>query len=199
MLRATDEEAILDEQAVPDGKDRFEEGEPAMVAKAERGVWRGGNWQLFNGVNVFLDPERPVSSSFDSLEADFPTAPKEIAEQSRSPNEMTYRELREYIRYALRQDRPTVELELTLHHKFSIPFACLVFALVAPPLGMRSHRGSSSIGMGIAVLIGFAYYVVWHYLSAVAQQGLLSPFWAAWLPNLVTAAVGAGLILRVRK
>ena len=53
--------------------------------------------------------------------------------------------------------------------------------------------------MGIAILIGFAYYVVWHYLSAVAQQGLLSPAWAAWLPNLVTAAVGAALILRVRK
>ena len=108
----------------------FEDGKPAMVAKAERGVWQGGNWQLFNGVNVFLDRERQVSSSFDSLEADFPTAPKEIAQQSRSPNEMTYRELREYIRYALRQDRPTVELELTLHHKSSIPFACLVLALI---------------------------------------------------------------------
>ncbi|MCJ7823102.1 MAG: LptF/LptG family permease [Armatimonadetes bacterium] len=177
----------------------FEDGKPAMVAKAERGVWQGGNWQLFDGVNVFLDRERPVSSSFDALEADFPTAPKDIAQQSRSPNEMTYRELREYIRYALRQDRPTVELELTLHHKFSIPFACLVLALIAPPLGMRSHRGSSSIGMGLAVLIGFGYYVIWHYLSVVAQQGVLTAFWAAWLPNIVTGAVGIALILSARK
>jgi lipopolysaccharide export LptBFGC system permease protein LptF len=53
--------------------------------------------------------------------------------------------------------------------------------------------------MGIAILIGFGYYVVWHYLSAVAQQGAITPFWAAWLPNVVTAAVGMGLILNVRK
>lgn len=177
----------------------FENGVPVMVAKAERGLWRGGNWQLFDGVNTLLDAKRPVTSSFDSLEANLPTTPKEIAQQARSPNEMTYRELREYIRYALRQDRPTVELELTLYHKFSIPFACLVFALIAPPLGMRSHRGSSSIGMGLAVLIGFGYYVVWHYLSVVAQQGVLSPFWAAWLPNMVTGAVGLVLIFSVHK
>ena len=74
-----------------------------------------------------------------------------------------------------------------------------MFALIAPPLGMRSHRGSSSIGMGIAIMIGFGYYVVWHYLSAVAQQGAITPFWAAWLPNVVTGAVGVGLVLNVRK
>lgn len=177
----------------------FEEGQPWLVTKAERGVWREGHWELFNAVNALLNADRPAVSRWESWVADFPTPPWLIARQSLAPEEMTYGELREYIRYALRQNRPTVELELTLHHKLSIPFACFVFALMAAPLGMRSHRGSSSIGMGIAILIGFAYYVVWHYLSVVAQQGHLTPFWAAWLPNIVTAAVGVGLIGRVRK
>jgi lipopolysaccharide export LptBFGC system permease protein LptF len=53
--------------------------------------------------------------------------------------------------------------------------------------------------MGIAILIGFAYYVVWNYLAVVAQQGGIAPVWAAWLPNLLTAAVGLTLILRVRR
>ena len=177
----------------------FEGGGPVMTTKAQRGVWRGGHWELFAGVNAPLNAEKPATWSFKTWRADFPTTPREIAQYSRSPKEMTYGELREYIRYALRQNRPTIELELTLYHKFSIPFACFVFALMAPPLGMRSHRGSSSIGMGIAILIGFAYYVVWHYLSVVAQQGHLSAFWAAWLPNIVTGAVGIALILNVRK
>jgi lipopolysaccharide export LptBFGC system permease protein LptF len=33
----------------------------------------------------------------------------------------------------------------------------------------------------------------------VANQGGISPFWAAWLPNVVTGAVGVGLIVGVRK
>jgi len=177
----------------------FQGGRPRAVTVAQRAKWQGEEWKLYEGSYTSLEANRPVAVDFDSSSAKLPSSPEEIARESREPTEMTYRELREHIRYTTGQRRPTTELELGLHHKFSIPFACLVFALIAPPLGMRSHRGSSSIGMGIAILIGFGYYVVWHYLSAVAQQGLLSPLWAAWLPNLVTAAVGAGLILRVRK
>ncbi len=177
----------------------FERGRPFVVTKAERAVWRQNQWEMFNGVNTSLDPERPSALSFRNWIANLPTTPRELAARSRKPDEMTYRELREHIGHALGQDRPTIDLELKLHHKVSIPFACFVFALIAPPLGMRSHRGSSSIGMGIAILIGFGYYVVWHYLSVVAQQGHLTPFWAAWLPNMVTAAVGLGLIFNVRK
>jgi len=177
----------------------FQGDQPFMVTKAKRAVWRENQWVMQDGANSTLDPQRPATLSFQTWIANIPTTPKEIAQRARTPEEMTYRELREYIRDALRQSKPTVDLELKLHHKLSIPFACFVFALIAPPLGMRSHRGSSSIGMGIAILIGFGYYVVWHYLSAVANQGGISPFWAAWLPNVVTGAVGVGLIVGVRK
>ena len=177
----------------------FQGDQPFMVTKAKRAVWRENQWVMQDGANSTLDPQRPATLSFQTWIANIPTTPKEIAQRARTPEEMTYRELREYIRDALRQSKPTIDLELKLHHKLSIPFACFVFALIAPPLGMRSHRGSSSIGMGIAILIGFGYYVVWHYLSAVATQGDLSAFWAAWLPNVVTGAVGVGLIVGVRK
>ena len=177
----------------------FQSDQPFMVTRAKRAVWRENQWVMQDGANSTLDPQRPATLSFQTWIANIPTTPKEIAQRARTPEEMTYRELREYIRDALRQSKPTIDLELKLHHKFSIPFACFVFALIAPPLGMRSHRGSSSIGMGIAILIGFGYYVVWHYLSAVANQGGISPFWAAWLPNVVTGAVGVRLIVGVRK
>jgi lipopolysaccharide export system permease protein len=177
----------------------FQGDRPFMVTRAKRAVWRQNQWELYDGLHANLDPNRPSVLTFAHEVANIPTTPREIAQGARTPEEMTYRELREYIRDALRQSKPTIDLELKLHHKFSIPFACFVFALVAPPLGMRSHRGSSSIGMGIAILIGFGYYVVWHYLSAVAAQGGISPFWAAWLPNVVTGAVGVGLVMGVRK
>ena len=177
----------------------FQGGEPVMITKAKRAVWRQNRWEMFDGANAALDPERPAVVPFGAQALNIPTTPREIATRTRTPEEMTYRELRAYIGDVLRQNKPTVDLELKLHHKFSIPFACFVFALIAPPLGMRSHRGSSSIGMGIAIMIGFGYYVVWHYLSAVAQQGAITPFWAAWLPNVVTGLVGVGLVMNVRR
>jgi lipopolysaccharide export system permease protein len=177
----------------------FRQGKPAVLTVAERAQWEGSDWKLFNVVNYLLEADQPASVSSKTSVARFPTSPQQILQQSRKPEEMTYRELRDYIRYALLQRRPTIDLELTLHQKLSIPFACLVFALIAPPLGMRSHRGSSAIGMGIAVLIGFGYYVIWHYLAVVAQQGAITPFWAAWLPNIVGGVIGLCLVLAVHK
>jgi len=177
----------------------FVKGRPVMVTEAKRAQWEQNKWIMYDGTNTTPTTQPPTTVSFPKWTADIPTTPQALAERSLSPEEMTYSKLKERIRLALERHEPTIELELSLHHKFSIPFACLVFALVAPALGARSHRGSSSIGMGIAILIGFGYYVVWHYLSAVAQQGHLTPFWAAWLPNIVTAAVGLGLIFSVRK
>jgi lipopolysaccharide export system permease protein len=180
----------------------FEKGRPAMVTVAQRGRWRGKNWEMLDGVTWMLQSGWSSTVAFKSWTAELSTSPRMMAQQARNPSEMTYRQLREYIqslRGAGAQPAPTRALELTLYQKFSIPFASLVFALIAPPLGIRSHRGSSAIGMGVAILIGFAYYVVSNYLAVMAQQGALSPLWAAWLPDLATGLIGVGLILGVRK
>ena len=179
----------------------FDNGRPIAITIADRGRWeeKEGSWLLINGTLKSLRPEELASTVFESSLIDFHTSPTQIAQQARSPSEMTYRELRQYIQYALRQRQATQELEVTLYQKFAIPFASLVFALIAPPLGMRSHRGSSAIGLGVAILIGFGYYVIMSYLSVMAQQGHLSALWAAWLPDIVAGAVGVALILKVRK
>jgi lipopolysaccharide export system permease protein len=179
----------------------FDGGKPVAVTIAKRGRWeeQQGSWLLINGSWKLLDPNELYSHTFDSSLIDFHTSPKQIAQQTHKPSELTYRELKESIQFALRQHEPTLEMEVMLHQKFAIPFASLVFALIAPPLGIRSHRGGSAIGLGVAILIGFGYYVTSNYLSVVAQQGHLSTLWAAWLPDIVTAAIGVGLILKVRR
>jgi lipopolysaccharide export system permease protein len=176
----------------------FVKGRAATATTAERGRWQAGSWWLYQGSHRSLRPDQLASAAFERTVVDFHTSPKTMAEQARSPGDMTYRELREYIRYMLRQRLPTTELELTLQQKLAIPLASLVFALIAPPLGLRSHRGGSAIGLGIAILIGFAYYVVAMYLSQAAVQGHLTALWAAWLPDMATGAVGIGLILKMR-
>lgn len=177
----------------------YQHGQPVSLIVAEKARWRGRDWQLIRGTSYPLSAKYPTSAAFEVLDAQFSSPPEQLLRASRRPEEMTSQELRAQIREKAAQGQPTVNLELTLFHKFSIPFASLVFALLAPALGMRSHRGSGSIGMGLAILIGFGYYIVWNYLAVAARQGAITPFWAAWLPNLVTAAIGAGLVMRVRK
>ncbi len=178
----------------------YANGEPREIVTAKRARWVGKDWELYEGSITRVGDQPAFSATFPKGSAHFQVSPKQFAERARSPEDKSYRILKREIAAAKQVGKHTAELELALHHKLSIPFACLVFALIAPALGMRSHRGSGSIGMGLAILIGFAYYVVWNYLTILAQQGgRIDPFWAAWLPNVLTAAIGVGLIVRVRR
>ena len=81
------------------------------------------------------------------------------------------------------------------HRKFSIPFACLVFALLGVGLGVTSRRDGrlASFALGIGVI--FAYYVVMYTSEALAKGQLLSPHWAMWVPNIFFALIGLALLL----
>jgi LPS export ABC transporter permease LptG/LPS export ABC transporter permease LptF len=83
-----------------------------------------------------------------------------------------------------------------IHKRFSIPAACLVFGLLALPLGFNNRRGGKSSGFALSIGVILGYWVVLNQGEDLARVGKLSPPLAAWLPNLVLAAVGGLLLLQ---
>lgn len=82
-----------------------------------------------------------------------------------------------------------------IHRKFSIPFACLVFALLGVGFGVTSRKDGrlASFALGIGVI--FSYYVVMYMSEALAKGQLLSPHWAMWVPNIFFGLIGLALLL----
>ena len=88
-----------------------------------------------------------------------------------------------------------VPYEVELHKRFAFPVAALVFALVAFPLAVRSHRGGRSIALVGSLVILVSYYLVMTSLEGFALRERL-PAWAAiWTPNIVFAAIGLTLLV----
>jgi lipopolysaccharide export system permease protein len=140
-------------------------------------------------------------ATFTKQELFLSRAPLDLAQEVRSPEEMNIRELNRYIQVVgssgdVQQVR---KLQVSLNLKYSIPFICLSFALIGAPLGLRPHRTSSSIGLGLSVLIIFAFYVFSFVTQALGQTGALGPPVAAWLPNAVCLIVGLGLLVRANQ
>jgi len=77
-----------------------------------------------------------------------------------------------------------------IHKKFSIPFACLAFAIVGIPLAETSRRGGKGSGFAISLAIIVLYYVLLSSGETWAQEGRLPPAVAIWLPNAVLLALG---------
>jgi len=88
----------------------------------------------------------------------------------------------------------TLDLQIQYYLKGAIPFSCLVFVLLGAPLGLSPQRSSSSIGLGLSVLIVFFYYFLTFVTMAIGELRLISPMISAWLPNIITGGIGAYIL-----
>ena len=113
----------------------------------------------------------------------------------RGYREMTITELQSSIRELQKQSLPFHNPVMEVHKKFSIPFACLVFALVGVGLGVSNRKDGklASFVLGIAVI--FVYYVIM-FTSEAMTKGAMIPAWLSmWVPNLILGAAGVALLL----
>jgi LPS export ABC transporter permease LptF/LPS export ABC transporter permease LptG len=88
---------------------------------------------------------------------------------------------------------------IEFHRRFALPTACLVLALVGIPLGLSSKKSGKSGGFVLTILLVFAYYVVSLVGVSFARQGRVSPWFGAWLADLVFFALGIFLLFRAEK
>lgn len=119
--------------------------------------------------------------------------------KDRDPKEMPLGELRARIASLRARGRPAEEESLELHRKFSIPFACIVFAIVAAPLGIQSARAVRSRGFSVSLVLIFTYYIVLTVGETLTRKGYLPAIVALWMPNLSFLALGAALFAKAAK
>ena len=68
-----------------------------------------------------------------------------------------------------------LESRVELHRRLAFPFACLVFALVAVPIGAQPRRGGRAAGSLIAVTMIAGYYLLFVTGAGLARQGTVPP------------------------
>ena len=93
----------------------------------------------------------------------------------RGPNEKTIAELRADMGDKIKNGiSPHPEI-ITLQQKFSIPVACLVFALVGLALGMSVARDGKLAGFVVGIAVIFAYYIVFLLAESLTKGYYATP------------------------
>ena len=91
------------------------------------------------------------------------------------------------------------QFRVEIHKKYAISFACIVFVLIGGPLGIRFPHGG--IGMVIAASVTI-FAVYWAGLIGgenLANEGVVTPFWAMWTADLVFLGLGIALATRMSR
>lgn len=92
-------------------------------------------------------------------------------------------------------ERTNNKYMVEVHKKYSIPAACIVFALIGAPLGILARQR----GMAAAAISIVFFLLYWACLiggETLADRQKLSPFLAMWAPNILVGIGGVFLVLR---
>lgn len=83
--------------------------------------------------------------------------------------------------------------------RYTLPFACMLFAVLGPGLGVVRTRSGRSGGYLFGIGAIFLYYVFSTAGDALGEETHLPPLLAAWLPNLVMMSLIPWLLHRANR
>ncbi len=128
----------------------------------------------------------------------FAVTPEELLEEPREDEEMSYQELGRHAAVVERSGGDPRGLLVKQHQKLSIPAATLIIVIFGAPLATTVKKGGAAFGVGASLGSTLLYMILMRFFGAVGVTGVLSPFWAAWAPNVLFLATGVILQARVR-
>jgi LPS export ABC transporter permease LptF/LPS export ABC transporter permease LptG len=140
------------------------------------------------------DPDRYSVTAFG--QSDWPIQANDLVPAQPRQVSNTERSLRELINT---NDAGWREARVELHRRLAFPAACLVFALVAVPLGAQPRRGGRAAGSLLAVIIIASYYLLTVIGAGLARQGQVPPALGIWGANTLLAILGLALLPRMEQ
>ncbi len=111
---------------------------------------------------------------------------------------MTVAQLRRYVNELSASGLNVTELAVQLHHKMAFPFVTLVMTLLAIPFGVSTGRRGALYAVGLGIILALSYWIVTSVFVALGKSGILTPWLAAWSPNIIVLGISGFLFLTVK-
>lgn len=83
--------------------------------------------------------------------------------------------------------------------RIAFPAACLVFALLGVPIGVRPRRGGRATGLILTLILIGGYYFLFVTGAHMAQQGRISAWLGIWAANIAAAVIGLFFLRRIEQ
>lgn len=93
-------------------------------------------------------------------------------------------------------EKMRMRILVEINERIAKASSCLVFVFLGIPLGIKSHRKESSIGMALSLVLVFFFYMSISVAKQLADNPVLHPDKLVWLPVIISLILGSILINR---
>jgi len=173
---------------------------PVGRIDADKAVYRGGKWLVSSAVQKnFLTPVGFETKSVTNMAVDINLKIEDLQVLDRDADNMSFFVLKDYAENLKRGGYQVYRYYTMMHTKIATPFAALIMVVLGIPFALRNSRsGSITMGIGLSIGIGFAYFVLNAVLLSYGSSGVLTPVAAAWGANVIFMLGGAWMSMSVK-
>lgn len=176
-----------------------QDGSISKKIQAPSAQWENNNWFFKNCYIREFDNGVPLKTEFyeSTTIEELDARPIDFIKSAKKPSAMNFFELKEYIE-RLKKVGENYNKELVeLNFKISFPFANLIILLFTVPLVSSSSRSQSrGLIFALGVLVCFLFLSMLRLSQSMGYHGILSPMFAAWMPNILFTLIGIGFIIK---
>ena len=93
----------------------------------------------------------------------------------------------------------TIDYEIEKHKRRSQPFSAFILTIIGVSLASRKIKGGIGFHLGLGLLLSFSYILFMQVTTVFATSGLLLPWQAMWIPNIIYGGLAFFLYKRAAR
>jgi LPS export ABC transporter permease LptG len=166
---------------------------------ASRAKWTGQAWSFSEGwIRSFTDDGGATFAAITApIALHYAERPEDFETDLKTPDQMTFAQLRRYIQMIKTSGYSADDLAVKLYTKTSWPAISLIMALIALPFAFKIGRRGALYGIGIALVLGIVYWMVFAIFTKFGEIGNLPAVLSAWSANILFGIAAVYLFLHV--
>jgi len=152
--------------------------------------WTLRYWKLKKVSGIFTGSNTGdlshLQQSGEALDTVLAISPKDFEAQERSYDGMTIPELNEHIAKLKFRGATGVQMyEVDKQIRFASPFTTFVLVFMGVVVSSRKSRGGTGLQIALGFVMAFVFILFFMLSRTFAEAGEITPFVAAWIPNVV--------------
>lgn len=130
------------------------------------------------------------------LDTVLPIKPSEFLFTAGDVETLTTPEIHHLVQLQKRRGAPATLYEIEAHKRYASIMSAFILTIIGVTLSSKKRRGGMGFSIAIGLGLSFVYILFITVTATFAVSGTLSPFMAAWLPNIIYAAIAFFLYTR---
>lgn len=170
---------------------------------ANKGIYKNNQWIFYHCITYDFDANGQIKDEpkySDEQAMSISETPTEFLSQRQRPETMNISQLNSYIAKISRSGAHLAvrNLKVDLYQKYTAPFLSIFVILLGIPFSLKVKKHASGISsLGFSIILAFLFYVTNAVSIALGKSGILMPFLAASLSQIIILVLSCYLIFEM--